>query len=326
MTSAYVRPDTAAFLAFLNAQPGPKMQDVDPAMARMMMKALKAIADVETGAIAVNRSLACPGPSGDIGLRLFDARETRLPGPCVLFIHGGGFVVGDLDTYEPFCAEMARQIDLPVVSVDYRLAPEARWPAAPDDCEAVARWIATGPADLGRAVTALALAGDSAGGNLAIVTAMALRDRPAAVPVIAQLPIYPVTDSSRQWPSRREFAEGHFLTAEGMAWFDGHYAPDPADPRASPLLGDQHGMPATLVVTASLDPLRDEGRAYAARLVEAGVPTIFREAVGTIHGFIQLRKAIPSANGDVAAMLNQFRSIIIEAEADRVIRQAAGAA
>lgn len=324
MSKPYVRPDTQMFLAFLNAQPGPKLHEMTPAEGRAMMLGLRHAADADVGELAVIRNLTCPGPSGDIPLRMYDARERREPGPVLVFFHGGGWVIGDLDTHEPFCAEAARILDLPVVAVDYRLAPEAPWPAAPDDCEAAARWVASSPAALGRSVTGLALAGDSAGGNLTIVTAMALRDRPAAVPVLAQLPIYPATDASAVYPSASEFADNYLLTSASMQWFDDAYAADPAHVRTSPLLGDQHGMPPTLVYTASLDPIRDEGRAYAAKLIAAGVPTIFREAVGNIHGFIQLRKGIPSSASDIANMLRLLREMLNEAETERAAAQAAG--
>src|SRR3546814_4522502 len=134
-------------------------------------------ADLPVEELAVEQDLHCPGPGGEIRLRLFDAREMRAPGPAVVFFHGGGFVLGDLDTHAHFCAEAARQLDLPVIAVDYRLAPENPWPAGPDDCEAAARWIAGSPEQLGRVVTGLALCGDSGGGKLSIVTAMALRGK-----------------------------------------------------------------------------------------------------------------------------------------------------
>ncbi|MDB5717229.1 MAG: Alpha/beta hydrolase fold-3 protein, partial [Sphingomonas bacterium] len=214
-------------------------------------------------------------------------------------------------------------LDLPVVAVDYRLAPEHAWPAAPDDCEAAARWIAANPAELGRAVTGLVLAGDSAGGTLTIVTALALRDQPAAVPVIAQWPIYPAADLNGDYPSSTQFADGYFLTSEGMTWFSECYRSDPSHWRGSPMLRDQAGMPPTLVVTASLDPLRDQGRAYAAATIRAGVPTVYREAVGNIHGFCNMRRAIPSSEGDIAGCLVALKAIIREAEAEQVMAQAA---
>jgi acetyl esterase len=318
------RPDVRRFLDYLAASPGPSTQEVGAPEARRQMLASRSLVDADVGELAVHRDLAIPAEEGrTIPARLYDARETRAPGPVLVFFHGGGFVLGDLDSHDPICAEIARRLDLPVVAVDYRLAPEHRWPAAPDDCEAAARWIAAGPAELGRGVSALVLAGDSAGGTLTIVTALALRDNPAPVPMIAQWPIYPAVDRDGDYPSMDEFAEGYFLSRSGMAWFAEAYGADPGHWRASPLLGDQTGMPPTLVLTAGLDPLRDQGRAYAAALVRAGVPTIFREAVGNIHGFCNFRRAIPSSEGDIATALVALRAIIVEAEANRVMAQAA---
>ena len=323
-SAPYVRPDVAAFLAYLNSAPGPKLHELEPAAARQLIDAMRPLADAEPETLATVRDMTVPGPAGALPARLYDARERREPGPLVLFFHGGGFVVGGLYSHEPFCRRAAALLDLPVLAIDYRLAPEHRWPAAPDDCEAAARWAATGPAVLERGVTSLVLAGDSAGGTLAIVTAMALRDRPAAAPVIAQMPLYPAVDlREREWASVTRFGAGHMLTIESMNWFAEHYRPEPLDVRGSPLLGDQRLMPPTLLVTAGLDPLRDQGRAYGAALVEAGVPTIFREAVGNIHGFINFAKGIPSSVGDIAGALVALRPMIAEAEANRVMTEAA---
>lgn len=320
----YVRPDVRAFLDYLNNVPGPKMQEQQPAEARAVYHAMKDIADPPVGELAVIKDLEIPGPAGTIRARLFDPRATRAPGPVVLFYHGGGFVIGDIETHASFTAEMARQLDLPVVSVDYRLAPEARWPAAPDDCEAAARWVASNPAELGRTATGLVLSGDSAGGNLTIVVAMTLRDDPAAVPVIVQAPMYPAADMTREYPSFNEYAEGFLLTRDGMIWFGEHYAADPLHVKGSPLAGDLAGLPPAVIVTASLDPIRDQGRAYAAALIQVGVPVTFREAKGNIHGFITLRQAIPSSQGDVAGYLSAVKEAIVEAEGARVMKQAAG--
>jgi acetyl esterase len=265
------------------------------------------------GELAVNRALSAPGPAGEIPLRLFDAREERGAGPLLVFFHGGGFVLGDIHTHEPFCAEIARQLDLPVVSVEYRLAPEHPWPAGVEDAIAAARWLAGSPSALGRDVDGLVLAGDSAGGNLTIVASLALRDEPAAVPVLAQWPIYPAADPARGYPSFHDFGEGYLLTREGMRWFDDCYRPDPKDWRYSPLVKSQAGMPPTLVLTASLDPIRDQGRAYAAACIGAGVPTVFREAKGNIHGFINLRKAIPSSEEDIRSAVEVLEMMIREA-------------
>jgi len=324
VTDPHVRPDVAAFLQYLNALPGPRTHEMEAPAARAVYRATKDLADLPVGDLARVVDLSIPGPAGAIPARLFDARDRRTPGPAVVFFHGGGFVIGDLDTHAGICAEMARVLDLPVIAVDYRLAPEHRWPAAPDDCEAAARWVANSPADLGCTVTALVLAGDSAGGTLAIVTALDLRDHPATVPVIAQAPIYPAADWGSSYPSYEQFGQGFLLTRESMDWFADAYAADLAHARGSPLRADLAGLPPAVVVTAGLDPIRDQGRAYAARLIEAGVPVIYREAAGTIHGFLTLRKAVPSAVGDVAGLLSALRPVIAEAEGARVMAQAAG--
>ncbi len=313
MPQPFVRPDVRRFLDYLNNLPGPRSHEVGPVEARRMMIASRHVADVPVGDLAVIQNLVAPGPAGDIPLRLYDARTERGPGPVVTFFHGGGFVLGDLDTHEPFCAELARALDLPVVAVDYRLAPEHPWPAGVEDSIAAARWVAGGPEALGLGVTGLVTCGDSAGGNFAIVVGLALRDEPAAVPVIAQWPIYPAADPAKGYPSFTDFGEGYLLNRDTMRWFDGCYAPDGRDWRFSPMVKSQAGMPPTLVLTASLDPIRDQGRAYAAACIQAGVPTIFREAVGNIHGFINLRKAIPSSDDDVRGCVDVLKLMIAEA-------------
>lgn len=319
MTTPYVRPDVQAFLGFLNSLPGPRTYQLSAPEARAAYAMMKDVADPPAGDLAVKRDLKC----GDIALRLYDARERREPGPVLVFFHGGGFVIGDLETHDSFCAEAARVLDLPVVAVDYRLAPEHAFPAAPDDCEAAARWVATSPAELGLKVTSLVLAGDSAGGNLTIVTAQQLRDTPAKAPVIVQWPIYPVVDDVQKYQSFQDFGEGFLLDKPTMQYFFDAYRAAEGDRRNTPILHRHEGMPATLVITAGLDPLRDQGRAYAGELIKAGVPTTYREAVGNIHGFITLRKAIPSSAGDVAACFAVLKDMINEAEAGRVMAEAA---
>ncbi|HYN45536.1 MAG TPA: alpha/beta hydrolase [Allosphingosinicella sp.] len=313
MSEPYVRPDVRLFLDWVNNLPGPKTHEVGPVEARNMMLASRHVADAATGELAVIRDLACPGPGGQIGLRLFDAREARPAGPLFLFLHGGGFVFGDLDTHEPFCAEMARELDMPVLAVDYALAPEHPWPAGVEDAIAAARWAAASPETLGREVTGLVVCGDSAGGNFAIVVSLALRDEPAEVPVLALWAIYPAADPGKGYPSKEDFGTGYLLTKPSMDWFEQCYRGDAKDWRYAPLVKSQRGMPPTLVVTASLDPIRDQGRAYAAACIEAGVETIYREAAGTVHGFINLRKAIPSSADDIKGCVAALKLLLGEA-------------
>ena len=307
MTTSFVRPDVATFLNFLNNVPGPKMHEVTPDEARAQMRMMGVVAELPVGDLAVIRDLEIPGPAGTIPARLYDPRETRAAGPVMVFYHGGGFVIGDLETHGPYCAEAARQLDMPVISIDYRLAPEHPFPAAPEDCLAATRWVAENIP-----CTGLVLSGDSAGGNLTVVTAMALRDDPAAVPVIAQNPIYPFVSLSEDWDSMRDFADGFLLSSEGMAWFGDAYASDPEDYRAAPLPHSHHAMPPSVVMTATLDPLHDQGVAYVEALKAAGTPVHHIEAEGNIHGLINLRKIIPSAQDDITRNLTALKEMLAE--------------
>jgi acetyl esterase len=309
MTQPFIRPDVRALLEQMEAAGGKRAVDVSLEEARGMLHASKHLFDAPTGEVAVIRDVA----DGPCPMRLYDAREQRGPGPCLVFFHGGGYVLGDIDTHEPLCAEIARLTDLPVVSVGYRLAPEHPFPAGVEDSDAAARWVAESPAELGRQITGLVLAGDSAGGNFTIVTALALRDAPAAVPVLAQWPIYPAANPTRHHPSLDQFGEGFMLSRKSMAWFDCCYAPNKGDWRYDPLLKDQGGMPPTLVVTAGLDPIRDQGRTYAAALAEAGVEVVYLECAGTIHGFMNLRKALPSVQADLERCAKHLRLMLEDA-------------
>ncbi|HEY0325643.1 MAG TPA: alpha/beta hydrolase [Allosphingosinicella sp.] len=310
MSEPFVRPDVRTFLNYVNALPNQKAYQMPLADARNLLHASRHVADAPVGELAVIRDLEMEGPGGPLRLRLYDARETREPGPLMVFYHGGGWVLGDLDTHEPFCAEVARQMDLPVVAVDYRRAPEYPFPAGIEDSIAATRWLATSPEPLERQVTGLVPFGDSAGGNFAIVVSLCLRDDPAAVPVVALWPIYPASEPTRSYPCRKEFGEGFLLSTGSMDWFDDCYCGDKKDWRFAPLAKDAAGMPPTLITTASLDPIRDQGRVYAAALVQAGVDTIYLEMQGTVHGFINLRRALPSANDDVARSVAALKLLL----------------
>jgi acetyl esterase/lipase len=298
MTDALIRPDVRQFIDYLESLNRPKGYEIGQEGARKMMLASRRAFEVEAREIAIAKDIAGPVP-----LRLYDARAERAPGPVLVFLHGGGWVIGDLDTHEPFCIDLAVGLDVPVVAVDYRLAPENPFPAALEDSIEAARWIASNPEELGRRTTGLFIAGDSAGGNLAAVVTVALRDEPAPVPVVGQWLIYPAADPCVRYPSYDEFCEGHLLTKGSMDWFEDSYAGPHDDWRYSPLLAGAAGLPPTFVMTAGFDPIRDQGRAYAARCAEAGVETVYLEVEGTVHGFLNLRKAIPSANDDFARCL-----------------------
>ncbi len=263
----FVREDVRAFLAMIAGMNRPALGEVPIEQSRVMMAAMQEFTQPPPREMALVKDLACPGPAGDIPLRLYDPRESRGPAPLLLFIHGGGFVFGDIASYDRTCREIAAEMDLPLISVEYRLAPEHPFPAAPEDCEAAARWLAANPAELGHTITGLIPIGDSAGANLAIVVTQSLMLEPAPIPVVMQVPIYPVTDPLAPHASYALFGSDYMLTAEVMDYFDAAYALDPQDRRAYPILGPIAGTPPTVLATAGLDPLRDSGRTYGAALI-----------------------------------------------------------
>jgi len=260
------------------------------------------MADRPARDLPIIRDLSCPGPEGEIGLRLYDPRKTRDASPVIVFYHGGGFVIGDLDTHHALCSEIAALMDLPLVAVDYRRAPEAPFPEPILDCEAATRWIASSPGELSHDVTGLITIGDSAGGNATIVIGQLLADNPADAPVVLQVPIFPLASDAMGSASLEEFADGFVLTKAAVEYFDAQYAPDRNDPRAMPILGDHSKAPPTVLVTASLDPIRDSGRDYGAALAQAGIDCAFLEMKGVTHSFTNLRQAVPSAQADLERM------------------------
>jgi acetyl esterase len=303
----YVRPDVAGFLALVNSVPQPEA--LIPEEQRAGYLVMKQMTEADPRPLAVIKNLTCPGPADPIPVRFYDVRESRDPSPVILFFHGGGYVIGDLDTHNSLCTELSHVLDLPVLAVDYRLAPEHPFPAAPDDCEAAARWLAASPAELGRTVTGLITIGGSAGGNLATVTARALCTKPAAAPMLLQVLLYPATDESQDG-SMEAFAEGHFLTKGAMDWFYDLYKPESGNPRAFPLLADAEGMCPAIVATPGLDPLQDQGRRMAAKLVAAGVDTLYLHFPGLTHDFSTTRKALPSAQADMEKIMAAMKLML----------------
>lgn len=242
-----------------------------------------------------------PGPAGSLPIRLYWPEQTAKALPILVYYHGGGFVLCNLDTHDSVCRSLARRSGCLTISVAYRLSPETKLPGAVDDAYAAVAWVSANATQLGGDPGRMAVGGDSAGGNLAAAVALLARDRGG--PRIAfQLLIYPATDAGRspeRYPSCREFSDGYFLTRELREWFarnqtDG--GTDLSDPRISPLLaGDHSGLPPAYVLTAGFDPLRDEGKAYARALAAAGVPVEYRCYETTIHGFLSLGRFIPAA-------------------------------
>lgn len=241
-----------------------------------------------------------PGPERPIPIRIYRPREAqsgeRLP--VLLFLHGGGFVIGDLDTHDGACRRLARHGDCMVVAVDYRLAPESKFPAAVDDCMAALRWVAREGAGIGADPDRIAVGGDSAGGNLATVCALLARDE--GFPRLAlQLLVYPCTAPEPETPSQRQFAEGYLLTRNSMTWFYKQYlrnARDMQDFRFGPLIADDlSNLPPAHLIVAGFDPLRDEGVQYATRLIEAGNRVTLVNYEGMVHGFLLMPGAIDAA-------------------------------
>ena len=272
-------------------------------------EARQAAADVpvrwrgEPEAVPEVEDLRIHGPDGAIPIRIYSPEGLK-PAPALVYFHGGGWVVCDLDTHDCICRAIARRSGAVVVSVDYRLAPEHRFPAAVIDCYAATNWVAENAERLGIDPRRIVVGGDSAGGNLAAVVALESRDE-AGPHIALQVLVYPVTDlSSLDTPSYREFAEGYGLTASEMEWFREQYLARPEDARsvhASPLLApDLHGLPPALVITAECDPLRDEGEAYAKRLEAAGVPVRYTRYAGMIHPFFSLSGGVTQAREAIA--------------------------
>jgi len=230
--------------------------------------------------------------------------------PALVYYHGGGHVIGDLDTHDVLCRTLSNQAQCAVFSVDYRLAPEHIFPAAADDCVAATKWVHANARALNIDAARIAVGGDSAGGQLAAVVALALKQDGAFKPVL-QLMIYPVTDASTERESMSTNGQGYLLTRDSMDYFYGHYMPEAwmrQDWRASPMLAKDHSdLPPALVITAGYDPLRDEGYAYADKLSAAGVPTQYICFERQIHGFVPLGRILDEANTAVKLCAQALR-------------------
>ena len=311
MTDAYVRPDVQMILTMMEQSDQPLMSELEPAAAREMYNMMGAMLEADPVDLARIEDISCPGPAGDIALRLYDSQAGRsAETPVIIFYHGGGFVIGDLESHHSFCTYIAREMNIPVIAVDYRLAPEAPFPAAPQDSLAATRWVADNQEQLKLKISGMIPCGDSAGGNLALVVGQVLATERAAVPVVAQFPIYPATRMDAEGGSMEEFADGFLLTKATMDYFNSNYAPNDDDIHVSPYLGDLTKSPPTVLVTAGLDPLRDQGRDYAADLIRHGINTHFIEMAGNVHGFINIRKAVPSAQQDVDKMIAAWKTLL----------------
>ena len=277
----------------------PSLDSLSPPEARQQFDETLPALDAKPAAMAEVRELQASGPHGAIPLRLYRPESaTATPGPLLVFFHGGGWVIGGLQSYDAVCRALAAKARCRVISVDYRLAPEHKFPTAVEDAFAALTWIAGNAADLGVDATRIAVGGDSAGGNLSAVVAQLARD--TGGPALRfQLLIYPATDLRGGTESHREFADGYLLTSQLMRWFFDHYMrseDDTANTLASPLLTQSlAGLPPALVLTAGFDPLQDEGKAYAARLAAEGVDTLHQHYPGMIHGFFNMSGVLDEA-------------------------------
>jgi len=292
-------PQARALIDLMVERAVPAVHTLTPAEARRFYLERRFFTQPEPPAVGEVRALRT---DGGVPLRLYRPAAAGVH-PVLVYFHGGGWTIGDLDTHDVLCRQLCDAAGAAVLAVDYRLAPEHRFPAAVDDCLAAVRWLRREAAALALDGARVAIGGDSAGGNLAAAVALLLRDAGEAAPAL-QLLIYPATDQRAGAPSHRSNAQGYLLTADSVAWYRGHYLPDPAqwtDWRASPLLApDLSRLPPALVLTAGFDPLRDEGRQYADALSAAGNRVQYVCFERQVHGFITMSKVIDEARTAVA--------------------------
>jgi acetyl esterase len=312
-TATALDPQAKAVLDLIIKAGRPAYHQLSPKDARQLFRETRPASTPVPPEIGMVKDLTAEGPLGPIPLRLY--RPKGVPAatalPTLVFFHGGGWVIGDLDTHDVLCRQLTAESAASVVAVDYRLAPEHKFPAALDDAWAATRWIAAHAAELGVDAARLAVGGDSAGGNLAAVVALLAREQGAPA-LTLQVLIYPVTDLAAETSSYADFGDGLMLTRDSMRWFTAQYLKDEheaLDWRASPLRAPSlAGVPPALIVTAGFDPLRDEGEAYARKLREAGVRVDAVCYGGMIHGFAGMGRLIESGNravSHIAASLRQ---------------------
>ena len=307
-----VTPEVQNILDFLAAAEGPPREQLDPAELRQGYAALSMVESKPEMHAVSDRTV--PGPGGDIPVRVYVPTDEPGPRPVLVYFHGGGWVIGDIDTHDGVARAVAEGSGATVVSVGYRRAPEDPFPAAIDDSEAAVRWVVDNAADLGVNPGRLAVGGDSAGGNLAAVTALELAAA-GGPDVRFQLLVYPVTDGTLGHASFVENGEGYFLTAATMTWFWQRYVGegDWTDPRVSPIHASDDALaaaPPALVITAEFDPLRDEGEAYAARLAAAGVDVTVTRYDSMIHGFFSMRDLVPEGKAAVEQACEALRTAL----------------
>jgi len=310
-----LHPQTKAFLDLIEERQIPPTHTLSPAVARLTYRERRSLTQPAPPEVGEVRELSAQSKHGTVPLRLYRplGHDPAAMLPTLIYYHGGGWLLGDLDTHDTLCRELANGSGCAVVSVDYRMAPEHRFPIAVEDCLAATYWIHQHAVELGVDATSLAVGGDSAGGNLAAVVAIAARDA-GDLPLQYQLLIYPATDMRRTAPSHTTNGQGYLLTQDTMTYYHDHYiadAKDDLDWRASPLLCDDlSNLPPALVLVAGYDPLRDEGVMYAQRLTEAGNNATLISFERQIHGFILMGKIIDESNTAVSVCAAQLRNAL----------------
>ncbi|MDA7417682.1 alpha/beta hydrolase [Xenophilus arseniciresistens] len=311
-----LHPQARALIDLMAERGVPPTHTLTPADARAIYRERRSFSQPAPAEVSEVRELRTSGPHGDIPLRAY--RPLGAPAeavlPVLVYYHGGGWVIGDLDTHDVLCRELCNASGCAVIAVDYRLGPEQRFPAAVDDVLAATRWVRSQAQALRIDPARLAVGGDSAGGNLAAVVALAARDDAdgqGPLPIAYQLLIYPATDMRRGHASHSSNGQGYVLTQDTVRYFHDHYITDPAhdlDWRASPLLAASHaGLPPALILTAGYDPLRDEGLDYARALSDAGGRVSHVCFERQIHGFITMGRVLDEANTAVALCAAELR-------------------
>ena len=289
-----LHPKLAVYLKQMAANAPLSYDQLPPEEVRRLSTASILAREAAPEAIARIENRSMPGPAGELPVRVYTP-DGLAPFPVLMWFHGGGWVAGNLDTHDAGCRQLADEAGCVVVSVDYRLAPEHKFPAAADDCYAATLWVCGNAASISADPARLAVGGDSAGGNLAAAVCLMARDR-GGPPLVFQVLVYPITDYSYDTESYRANAQGYLLTKERMEFYWNAYLCSPADgshPYASPLRApDLRGLPPALVITAEFDPLRDEGEAYAARLTEASVAARVSRWDSMIHAFFSMGAVI----------------------------------
>lgn len=307
-----LHPQAKLLLDLIERANVPAIHTLSPTTARETYRDRRFFSQSEPPQVASVTDIQADGPLGAIPLRSYRpfGSDAVTALPVLVYYHGGGWVIGDLDTHDTLCREIANASGCTVVAVDYRMAPEHPFPAGVDDCIAATYWVHRNAQRLALDATRLAVGGDSAGGNLAAVVSLAARDT-GDLPIRFQLLIYPATDARRVAASHEKNGEGYLLTRDTITYFHDHYISDPehdTDWRVSPLLRDNlTQLPPALVLTAGYDPLRDEGLAYSQRLSEAGIRATHICFERQIHGFITMGKVIDEANAAVAICASELR-------------------